>query len=255
MITLNQSVFFETELFTKHFPTLMVTDNWSNYDYVGTISWKAHLKFTQAFHFGMFNLSDAITSAPPDVDVIALVGKHDSNFVSMLNESTKSHPKFAYIWIQLFSQFPEFTPEQISTRGMIPFYCNYWLAKPDLVARFIPFMEKAQYLLTNLAPLQEALWSNPKYVGNKHVAEAVFGRKYYAYHPFILERLTPFFFNAENRSIYVYKHFKNITQFKKKKKKKEISEPEEYGEEKEPREFAVNIVRGETRRRKYWPQE
>ena len=255
MIKLNQSVFFETELFTKHFPTLMVTDKWSEYDYVGTISWKAHIKFTKAFNFGMFNLSDAVTSAPPNVDVIALVGQKNPRFDNMLNESNKNHHKFAFIWTELLSQFPQFTPEQVSTDGMIPFYCNYWLAKPQHVIRFIPFMERAQHLLTNLTSIQEALWSNPRYVGNKHVAKSVFGRKYYAYHPFILERLTPFFFNAEHRSIYVYKHFKNITQLKKKKKKRSTEAEEAQDEEEAAGEFAVSVVKDEGMKRKYWPQK
>lgn len=247
MIRLNASVFFETEAFTAHFPSLMIKDKWELYDYIGTISWKAHIKFTKAFGFGMFNLSDVISSAPDNVDVIALVGQRDAKFDNMLNESTRNHKRFDEIWIGLLQAFNRFTPEQISTHGMIPFYCNYWIAKPQYVARFIPFMKEAHGYLTNLSSIQDALWSNPKYIGNKHVAKVVFGRKYYAYHPFILERLSPFFFNMENRSIYVYKQFVNITQLPKKIRKKKNHE--EAGQDQQ-----FEVVKAEkSQRDKIWP--
>lgn len=217
-VRLPSTVFFETDVFVNHFPRLMAKDLWTQYDYVGTISWKAHIKFSMAFNFGMFNLTDIIASAPENVDVIGFVGQAKGKAVSMLLEAKKVHKRFEEIWTGLLDAFSTYTPEQISTNGMIPFYCNYFLAKPQHMVRFLPFIKQAQNYLQHLPSIQEALWSDPKYtVGKATVAKAVFNRTVYAYHPFILERLTPFFFNVENRSIYVYKKFSIVAEIKSKR--------------------------------------
>lgn len=208
MLRLPQSVFFETYAFTNMFPDLIAKDRWSEYDYVGTLSWKAPLKFVRSFKFGPLEMDAVLGAAPPGADVIALVGQRDT--ANILNMTNRSHPRFSEVWTGLLEAYGNYTRAEIATDDMIPFYCNYWLAKPEYVVKFIPFMQKAHRLLSNLTTIQDALWSDAKYVSNTKVAQSVFGLDYYAYHPFVLERLTPFFFNVQKLNIFVYKKYKRV---------------------------------------------
>ena len=207
---LPQSVFFESVVFIDIIPQLI--NEWINYDYVGTISWKAFHKFKYLFEVGELSIPDAVSSAPAGVDVIGLLGSirnlTHGRPISMLKKATNMHPRFSDIWSKLLGAM-NYTSQQISTEGMTPFYCNYFLTKPAHMLKFISFIREATELIQSLTSIQEDLWSDAHYKGNTKnntgIAKRVFGRDYYAYHPFIGERLSPFFFNAQNLSIYVYK--------------------------------------------------
>ena len=209
MLRLPQSALFESYAFSKLFPRLIEEDKWDEYDYIGTISWKAPLKFARAFFFGPFNMSDIIAQTPEGTDVIALVGQQGE--YNLLERAEDAHPRFGEAWRGLLRAFDMFTPEQIETNGYTAFYCNYWLAKPAHVKTFIPFISKAQRLLINLPTIQEALWTDAKYLNNTKIAREVFGLNYYPNHPFLLERLTPFYFGVQNLKIFVYKKFGVVT--------------------------------------------
>ena len=209
IIKLPQSVFFETYAFTHIFPARIESDAWHEYEYVGTISWKAPLKYEHALRLGPLNMTDVVTSAPPGTDVIALLGQKNES-QNLLGKAVKLHPRIKVIWFGLLRSFQKFSAHEISTEGMTPFYCNYWLAKPEHVVRFIPFMQEAQRQMENLPSIQDALWSDAHYLKNTNLTQKVFGLDYYTYHPFVLERLTPFFFNVEKLSIHIYGIFDRI---------------------------------------------
>ena len=209
VVRLPQTVFFETYAFTNIFPDKIIADEWENYDYVGTVSWKAPLKFMENFRFGKLVMSSIVKRAPDDADVIALVGQHLTNY-TMLEKASQAHPRFKEVWEGLLGAFNKYTPEEISTEGMTPMLCNYWLARPQHAIKFIDFMKKAHHLMETLPSIQEPLWSNALYWANKNLTQKIFGLDYYAYHPFVLERLTPFFFNSENLNVFLYMRYKRV---------------------------------------------
>ena len=61
--------------------------------------------------------------------------------------------------------------------------------------------------METLPTIQKDLWSDANYWRNNELTMNIFNKPYYAYHPFVLERLTPFFFNVSNANIHVYKYF------------------------------------------------
>lgn len=215
-MSLPQSLLFESYAFTYIFPRRIETDAWHEYEYVGTISWKAPLKFEQLFYFGSLNLTDVLAGAEPGTDVIALVG--DSQ--NMVTRANGIHPRFKEVWTGLLQAFERFSPEEISTEGMTVFYCNYWFAKPEHVVRFIPFMKKAQQMLKTLPSIQAALWSDSDYPKNTNLTSKIINLDYYPYHPFVLERLAPFFFNVEKLKIHVHKQVGDVLGRTKKKVRK-----------------------------------
>lgn len=206
LIMLPQSVFFESVVFIDIIPQRI--NEWINYDYVGTVSWKAFHKFEKVLKVGELSIPDAVSSAPAGVDVIGLLGwsKNLTNGkpISMLTKANNMHHRFSDIWSKLLGAM-NYTSQQISTEGMIPFHCNYFLTKPAHMLKFISFIRTATNLMQSLTSIQEDLWSDVHYKNNIDIAKRVFGRDSYAYHPFIGERLSPFFFNAQNLSIYIYK--------------------------------------------------
>lgn len=251
ILKLPKSIFFETYAFTHTFPDRIKKDAWHKYEYVGTISWKAPLKFEHAFRFGPLNMTEVVESAPPGTDVIALVGQKNES-QNMVDKAVVMHQRLKEIWDSLLKAYERYSPEEISTDGMSAFYCNYWLAKPEHVMKLIPFMKKAHTLLESLTSIQDALWSNAHYLDNKALSQKVFGLNYYTYHPFVLERLTPFFFNTEKLSIYVYKKFSKVFVIKskylpvKKEKKKKYSTSDHGG-----KSFVVHHGAGVNRTRSH----
>lgn len=205
---LPKTPFFETFAFTDIFPELIESDRWDTYDYIGTVSWKAPLKFAESFKFGPFIMVDILKQTPNGTDVIALVGQKDP--INILESAEEAHPRFGEAWRGLLQAYNRFTPEQIETTGMEPFYCNYWLAKPRYVKDFISFMQTAHIHMTNLSTIQDALWTNAKYLNNTKVSQDVFGLDYYTNHPFVLERLSPFFFGVQKLNIFIYKKFRVV---------------------------------------------
>lgn len=209
MLKVPSSVYFESYAFVHSFPALAMKDQWDKYDYVGTLSWKAPLKFKYSFDFGHLSMKSVLQKAPNSSDVIAFVGEKNAH--DLLNKTNRLHPRFQEVWSGLLSAFNRYSDHEISTVGMTPFYCNYWLARPQHVRQLILFLTDAHGFLQNLTTIQEALWSNAGYLSNKKLSQAVFGLDYYAYHPFVLERLTPFFFNSKNLNIFVHKKLKAVT--------------------------------------------
>lgn len=204
VLKLPQNKFFESFAITSMFPDLVERDQWLKYDWVGTVAWKVPVKFLGGFSFGPFNISDILASAPVGTDVIGLAGAKGARSVLA---NTKDQRHFWKVWSGLLTAFNRYTPHQISTAGMKPFYCNYWLARPEHVLKLIGFTKRVQFLLDNLTSIQGALWSKHDYFPNAKLTQKVFGLDYYTYHPFILERITPFFFHAEKLNVFIYKSF------------------------------------------------
>lgn len=78
------------------------------------------------------------------------------------------------------------------------FYCNYWLAKPEWMEKYMNFYFKVYNIMEdkNDKQLQNLLHQNSQFGGkvSKDILLNIGGKPYYTYHSFILERLPCIFF-------------------------------------------------------------
>ena len=170
-------------------------DEWEGTAFVGCISYRAARKglTPDALHHTVMT-NDAGSS-----DVVAFM----TLSVPMYSHATKHHPRFMEIWTALLVGLG-YTREVATKDNIIPFVCNYWLARPEWMARYIPFQQRARDLIEGDPALREIMDTDSTYEGAMPVEtmRAVFGKDYYPYYPFVMERLPCFFFQHHGAKIF-----------------------------------------------------
>lgn len=171
-------------------------DEWKGAEYVGTISYKANEKM------GAWSMEDAYRRAKgQDADVIALKTHFGD---SMLPTAEHHHPGFCGLWFDWLAELRISGSVATMSGAGSPFYCNYWLAKPEWMDRYIAFFRRAQEALIRTPHLQDRLWADSRYGGRmpEDRRMEVFGRAYYPFHTFLLERLPNLFFHMEGALVF-----------------------------------------------------
>jgi hypothetical protein len=77
------------------------------------------------------------------------------------------------------------------------FYCNFWITNRETFIEYLAFAKKVISLFDNAPPhIKELLNTDPKYKGKligTGILEKRFGKPYYTWQPFILERVVCLF--------------------------------------------------------------
>lgn len=170
---------------------------WGDKDYVGTISWKAHTKT----NIELTHLDKALKN---DIDLIYFI-YGDSNFEGFFNEVDIYHPFFTRIWGLIFKEYANPFPKNI-----VPFYCNYWLTKPSIMKSYIDFAKTVRDKIENVNDIKELIHKNAMWTQPPDIYKLITGKKFYMYHPFIMERLPCFFAHLKNLKI---SHIKRLQDF------------------------------------------
>ena len=178
--------YLETGFILDILPTL--SHEWLDKDYVGTISWKAHTKASIAIK----NLEFAMKNA---IDLVYLV-YGDSNFEGMFEEIDIYHPFFSKIWKLIFSDCANPFPKNI-----VPFYCNYWISTPSVMKSYIEFAKSVRDKIETNSEIRQLIEKNAMWTAPPDTYKLATGKKFYMYHPFIMERLPAFFAYMQNLKI------------------------------------------------------
>jgi hypothetical protein len=180
---------------TKYLETGFILDllpkleeEWGDKEYVGTISWKAHTKT----NISIETLNNAKKN---NIDLIYLM-YGDSNFEGFFNEIDIYHPFFTRIWRLIFKEYPDPFPKNI-----VPFYCNYWLTKPSIMKTYIEFANDIRDRIEKDVDIKLLIEKNAMWTQPPDTYKFVTGKKFYMYHPFIMERLPCFFAYIKNLKI------------------------------------------------------
>lgn len=183
-------------------PTL--ENEWVNKDYVGTISWKAHTK-TDISDFE--NLDIALRD---NIDLVYLI--HGENtFEDVFTLTDACHPRFSNIWRLIME---EMGLTDIFPKNMTTFYCNYWLIRPFLLKKYINFGEKVRNIIESTPEIKIETEKNAMYFNPPGEYKIATGKKFYMYHPFIMERLPAYFAYLNNIKIRPYKRLTNFPNIK-----------------------------------------
>lgn len=167
---------------------------WSSKRFVGILSYQSDLKI-QAEGMGLIDIIDHYTSLYNEVDVIALLSPRG---LTLRTQAQRTH---GILFVEIFHEVLRrlgFNEDAIFAADNVEaFFCNYWLAKPALMAEYIEFLSRAVQLMETDPVLSFLLSADARYPeGHIEVAQNAFGTPFYQLHPFIGERLPVFFFWA-----------------------------------------------------------
>lgn len=189
---LGNSIFFENAFF----PILNdKMSEWENKQYVGLVSYNI-VKKQNLKHFPLRKMIEESDGA----DVIAFFKYSGTDLIS---QATYFHPKFLDIWLDLLTKLGFKMKDIMSDK--IPMYpCNCWIAKPKWMKLYIDFIMKAMDLMETDEHMKKMLYSDSGYRSNlsKGQLVSISGKPYYTHHPFILERLSCFFFWVNDAKVY-----------------------------------------------------
>lgn len=149
---------------------------------------------------------DAVTAKgffESQADVVALypiVHVHGGRKMTMVQAAVVYQgDHFAAAWTSLLCRAP---PGKAATaaavldecRDILPFYCNYWMAKRDAFEAYLEFAAECRAVCDGGdAEVADAVGRAAYHVGG----EVVGGASRYKMHPFVFERLPCYFFRAK----------------------------------------------------------
>ena len=159
-------------------------DDWKDFDYIGFLSWKVEHKIKL-----------------PDFDnIIRILDKNNSYEVIPLFFGYKFFiNEHDYLYVILNTLFTCLNyPNNYVLTDFIPFYCNYWIARKDILIKYIQFFKRCKEVIDNNHIIQHFMWLDSKYTGgalSQKILIKIFNKPYYCYHPFIYERIPILFFH------------------------------------------------------------
>jgi len=169
---------------------------WRDAPYVGMCGYGIMLKQTGVPRRSMETLVDESKNA----DFISFYGALKE---PLIENTCKFHPEFASIWTALLKKL------EITDCSDIPlwFPCNSWMAKPQWMKQYLEMALKVMHWLETDVELMGLCDQDTHYQG-KLSAESrlqLFGKPYYTYYPFVMERLPALFLwmNREKQSFYI----------------------------------------------------
>jgi hypothetical protein len=169
-------------------------EEWRECDYVGTLSWKAPQKIPVP---DMQALTSHLAFRSPDV--VPFFPCHES----IILQAERHHPLFRELWCGLTRELG--ISEERAIDPTIPlFFCNYWMARPSWMLRYMEFFKKAQHVLDTCEAIQANLWTDSRFdkVISDEKCMEIFGKPYYPYHCFLCERLPCLFFKLEGATVW-----------------------------------------------------
>lgn len=167
-------------------------EEWQDADFVGTLSWKAHEKIGIPANF------ERVCAEVRHADVAALLPSTEH----MLMQAVRCHPRFLEVWVPLLQKMG-YAPKDIVSIKIPSLYCNYWLASPAWMHKFLAFYARAVHLMETDEELQDALWDSACY--NTELPPdrllKIYGKPFVPYHPFVNERLVCAFCHLEQAAV------------------------------------------------------
>lgn len=191
-ITIQQQKYLENIMYLR---TLDINEfEWANADYVGTLSYKAPSKMQVP------DIARRMRELDPKIDDVVVFSAYNEN---LLDQAVWYHGQhFEIVWLYLLKKMG-YTEAEALDPMILAYCCNYWMATPAWMRRYIAFFKKAHAIMEGDQKLSEMLHKDSMYHGGvpPEMCMELFGRPYYTYHPFVCERLSCFFFHRHGARI------------------------------------------------------
>lgn len=178
--------FFEAQLFDAYHKGDLALS--------GTLSHIGHVAYSYTKKIPAYDFEKLVTKYT-NHDVIALAACRTH---TLYRFADRWHPGFMDIWQLLMRRVlgDGCAAETCLNHDILPFYCNYWIAKKPVFDKFCEFVSTCMSCIRDDPKLAELCLQNSAYQGGNLSPEqliAIGGRPYYTFHPFVAERLMPFF--------------------------------------------------------------
>lgn len=178
---------------------------WRDEDFLGIISYSADIKwiYKNITQLEWQEIRDHMKKKNIDV-----LGLYPLDFfcvkqnISYLHAATLFHGMHFYLaWCRILECL-RYSKAQYTSHDVQAFFCNWWIGKPECFQRYINFYKKVKHLIETDYLVKKYIMHNAYYIGREtmspqQIAEIFHGKEYFMLHPFILERLLPFFFHFE----------------------------------------------------------
>jgi len=168
-------------------------DNWKNADMVGTLSHSAYKKID-------LDLVDKIITNKLYLPNSYFHFFDTNNPIPTIE--TETHPHFNIIWNDVLSKLNLFN----TTESL----CNYWMCKPSLMVNFINwYINECKPTLLN----HKLMFEDSQYKGKLSQSQLMkmWGKPYYPYYTFIVERLNKCFFTKKHKIVFFISNGKQLT--------------------------------------------
>lgn len=176
---------------------------WVNFDYIGIVSYSILLKLEsfmkQKVNFNWQQILKEIEKHK--FDIIGLFGLQyvKNNYpISMLEGACFQHGlNFHRSWYILLNNIG-YNDDQIYDKNVLPFLCNWWISKPNLMLDYIQFYKTCRDKIEKNSLLKDLIESNSFYTSGNLSAndiQYIFKKPFYTLTPFIFERLPCFYFH------------------------------------------------------------
>jgi hypothetical protein len=195
ILRIENTPFFESYAYATILSDKERQKEWSELDFVGLATYKS-LKFLSIEKLEAY-LQLAYYSP---FDFIPLYNTGEN----LLQQAVRGHTQeFKGVWDATLSAYG-FTAEEIRSGDDIEvFLRNTFITTPHWMVELCAFMNRYIHIASTNETLGLVLASNSHYREAKlHVARIVFHENFYHWHPFIFERLTPFFVHIRNISVF-----------------------------------------------------
>jgi hypothetical protein len=182
-VKLNQSKYFESEFFRMIEP-----ENIPDVENIGIITPSLFKKCRGI-------TLDSLLKMRPNPHIVKLYSMNEP----CENQATHYHGVFFMVlWCWILEQYDI---SYLNFNEYAGFYSNLWITRRDLFIEYLSFAKNTMKLIDN-APLRikEILETNPNYGQakiSKSVLELRFGKPYYPWEPFLIERLICLFIHLK----------------------------------------------------------
>lgn len=182
---------------------------WEGEDFVGVLTYSVLTKMKKFSGRNMdcdwVSLRNRATME--GFDVVSLFGmeyrRHEKR-ISVLEGSVFQHGLSYFLaWKELLSRLG-YTASQIEEAGVDGFFCNWWFARPGAFMDYCRFYGAARRVALTDREVSVRLARDAGYKSGNMSAEqrlVVFGGPEYTLHPFVFERLPPFYFHHRSKGL------------------------------------------------------
>lgn len=201
IVRVGESVYFENQVFDY----LHDHENeWKGKDFVGVVSYN----FTNKTKKSLKDIYIEVEKNKEN-DVISLFNLLFFNNatrrqIAYYNTGSMQHTIHTYLVLRELFVRNGFQEQDVIDDKIKIWFCNFWLAKPEWMKRFISFYRRCIVLLENDATLKEYIFKDSYYVGSctKETLVRITGKEHYTLHPFVFERLSGYFFSLSGAKIF-----------------------------------------------------
>jgi hypothetical protein len=199
LVLLKPSKYFENQIF-QHLKKFH--DEWKNVEYVCILTYAMQKKMKK-----LVDLRAAVQHARnSNVDVIGLYNIHfkkNETYLPMIEGAVFQHGLGFYLaWHDLLSELG-YNDKQIIDPNLPGFFCNWWLANPKWMQRYIDFFDRCVDIIENDKKIKTLFDASAYYNGTlgADVLIRMTGFDYYTVLPFVFERLPSIFFHHSGANV------------------------------------------------------